>query len=115
MSSTELKFDYKYKIISGECNKIVKSFKITTTGDSGVGKSCLTQKALKNIFDESYKATVGFDYSILNIKIEDKIIKLQIWDTCGQETYLSLISNFYNNTAITILAYSVTNKNSLKI
>ena len=114
MSSTELKFDFKYKIICGECNNFDKSFKIIIIGDSGVGKSCLTQKALKNIFDESYKATLGFDYSTLNIKIEDKIIKLQIWDTCGQETYLSLISNYYNNTALAILAYSVTNKNSFE-
>ena len=74
MSSTELKFDYKYKIISGECNKIDKSFKIIIIGDSGVGKSCLTQKALKNIFDESYKATLGFDYSTLNIKISLKYL-----------------------------------------
>ena len=46
MSSTELKFDFKYKIISGECNNFDKSFKIIIIGDSGVGKSCLTQKAL---------------------------------------------------------------------
>ena len=55
MSSIELKFDFKHKIISGECYNFDKSFKIIIIGDSGVGKSCLTQKALKNIFDESYK------------------------------------------------------------
>ena len=114
MSSIELKFDFKYQIMSEDFINCDKSFKIIIVGDSGVGKSCLTQKALRNKFDESNKTTIGYEYSTLNIKIEDKIIKLQIWDTCGQEIYRSLISNFYHNSALAIIVYSITNKTSFE-
>ena len=43
-----------------------------------------------------------------NIKLGEKIIKLQIWDTCGQELYRSLITNFYRNSSLAIIVYTVT-------
>ena len=70
------------------------SFKLIVIGDSGVGKSCLTSKATKNIFEIAYNTTIGFEFFCFNLKIKDKVIKLQIWDTCGQELYRSLITNF---------------------
>ena len=88
------------------------SFKIIVIGDSGVGKSCLTNKVTKNIFEESYNAIVGFEFFSFNIKIFEKIIKLQIWDTCGQELYRSLITNFYRNASLTIMVYAINNKDS---
>jgi len=47
-----------------------------------------------------------------NLKLNDKIIKFQIWDTCGQEIYKSLISNFYRNSSLAVLVYSIDNKES---
>ena len=44
----------------------------------------------------------------MNIKLDEKVIKLQIWDTCGQEIYRSLISNFYRNSSLAIIVYSIT-------
>ena len=90
------------------------SFKLIVIGDSGVGKSCLTSKATKNIFETSYNTTIGFEFFCFNLKIKDKIIKLQIWDTCGQELYRSLITNFYRNSSLAIMVYSITNKESFE-
>ena len=73
------------------------SFKIIVIGDSGVGKSCLTTQAVRNNFQEFYQATVGFEFLTFNLRINNNVVKLQIWDTCGQEVYKSLISNFYRN------------------
>jgi len=72
-----------------------------------VGKSSLTKQATCNTFEENYKATIGFDFSSLNYKIHNKIIKLQVWDTCGQEIYRSLVSNFYRSSAFAFLVYSI--------
>jgi len=83
------------------------SFKLIVIGDSGVGKSCLTQKATKNVFESNYQATVGFEFFTFNVKINDKVIKLQIWDTCGQEIYRSLITNFYRNSSLAMMVYSI--------
>ena len=88
------------------------SFKLIFIGDSGVGKSCLTTKAVKNNFEEYYQATVGFEFLTFNMKVNDKVIKLQIWDTCGQEIYKSLISNFYRNSSLAVLVYAIDNKES---
>lgn len=83
------------------------SFKLIIVGDSGVGKSCLTMKAAKNHFEEFYSATVGFEFLTFCVKINDKYVKLQIWDTCGQEIYRSLVSSFYKNSSLAMIVYSI--------
>jgi len=90
------------------------SFKLIVIGDSGVGKSCLTTKAVKNNFEDYYQATVGFEFLTFNMKINEYVIKMQIWDTCGQEIYKSLISNFYRNSSLAIILYSIDNKESFE-
>ena len=64
-------------------------------------------KLNKNLFKENYNATIGFEYFSFNIRINNVIIKLQIWDTCGQEIYRSLITNFYRNADLAIIIYSI--------
>ena len=109
---TTIPSEIKYEILPDDFTQYDFSFKVIVIGDSGVGKSCLTNKATKNIFDEDYNATVGFEFFTFNIKIEKKIIKLQIWDTCGQELYRSLITNFYRNTSLAIIVYAINNRES---
>ena len=88
------------------------TFKIILIGDSGVGKSSLLIRTSKSYFEENYKATIGFEFFTFVCKINDKIIKLQIWDTCGQEVYRSLIVSFYRNSSLAIIVYSVDNIDS---
>ena len=114
MSQDEVKCDFDYQILPENYSKFDLSFKLIVIGDSGVGKSCLTTMATKNIFEESYSATIGFEFFTFNIKLNGKIIKLQIWDTCGQELYRSLITNFYRNSSLAIIVYNVTDRNSFE-
>ena len=104
--------DYKYELLPDDFTKYDLNFKLIVIGDSGVGKSCLTNKATKNIFEESYNATVGFEFFTFNIRMNGKVLKLQIWDTCGQELYRSLITNFYRNSSLAIMVYSIISKDS---
>ena len=90
------------------------NFKIIVIGNSGVGKSCITIKATQDIFKEDIASTIGFQFFSFHVKIDDKIFKLQIWDTCGQEIYRSLITNFYRSTALAIICYSVTDAKSFQ-
>jgi small GTP-binding protein len=99
--------NYKFEILPEDYTNFDLSFKLIVIGDSGVGKSCLTNNAVKNIFDESYNATVGFEFFTFNVKVNDKVVKLQIWDTCGQELYRSLITNFYRNSSLAIMVYAI--------
>ena len=102
----------KAEILPQDQTKFDLSFKMIILGDPGVGKSCLTTQAIKNTFSEAYNTTIGFEFVSFNVKLNDKAIKLQIWDTCGQEIYRSLISSFYRNAALAVLVYSIDSKKS---
>ena len=99
--------NYKIEILEEQYKKYDLNFKIIVIGNVGVGKSCLSLKATKGIFTEEYTSTVGFEFYCFNVKIDGKVVKLQIWDTCGQEAYRSLIKNFYRNASLAIIVYSV--------
>ena len=109
MSSSE---NIKAEVLPEDYNQYDLSFKMIVIGDAGVGKSCLTTKASKGIFEETYSATIGFEFLVFNVKLNDKVIKLQIWDTCGQELYRSLISSFYRNASLAMMVYAIDNKES---
>ena len=106
--------DVKVELLPEDYAQYDLSFKLIIIGDSGTGKSCLTTKAVKNNFEDYYQATVGFEFLTFNMKINDLVIKMQIWDTCGQEIYKSLISNFYRNSSLAVIVYSIDNKESFE-
>ena len=87
-------------------------YKIVLIGDSGVGKTNLFLRYLKNKFDYNSKATVGVEFGSKNIKIDDTIIKAQIWDTAGQERYRSITSAYYKGSHGALVVYDVTKTES---
>ena len=106
--------DIDYEILPDDNQRHDLSFKIIVIGEPGVGKSCLTMKATKNIFENYYSPTIGFEFYTFNVRIKETIIRLQIWDTCGQEVYRSLINGFYRNSSLAILVYSIDNLKTFK-
>ena len=72
-----------------------------------MGNSCLSIKDSRKEFEKNYISTIGFEFFSFNVRINDKTIKLQIWDTCGQETYKSLVVSFYRNSSLAIVVYAV--------
>ena len=104
----------KYELLPEKETKIDISFKVIIIGDCGVGKSCLSLRATKDKFMEAYNATILFELYTFNIKINNLNINLQIWDTCGQEKYSSLISSFYKDSSLAIIVYAIDNIISFK-
>ena len=62
-------------------------FKIILIGDTSVGKTNILSKYLTDEFDSKSKATVGDEFGVKNFKIENNIVKVQIWDIAGEENY----------------------------
>ena len=89
-------------------------FKIVIVGDSGVGKTNLITRYLKNDFKPETKATIGVEFSDKKYIYKNKNIKIQIWDTAGQERYRSLTSMYYKGAKGAILVYDITSKNSFE-
>jgi len=101
-----------YEVLPEDYSSYDLSFKIIVIGNSGVGKSCLSIQATKHEFENNYIATIGFEFFSFNVKFKDKVIRLQIWDTCGQEIYKSLVSSFYRSSSLAIVVYSIDNQKS---
>ena len=104
--------EYDIELLPEDFAQYDLSFKIIVIGDSSVGKSCLTMQAVRKNFVDLYQATLGFEFLTFNLRINKNVVKLQIWDTCGQEVYRSLISNFYRNCSLALIVYAINNRDS---
>ena len=85
-------------------------FKIVLVGDSGVGKTNLLLRYLKNEFNTQTKATVGVEFGNTKVQIDNALIKAQIWDTAGQERYRSITSAYYKGAHGALIVYDITRK-----
>ena len=102
---------------TGELEEVMKeiTYKIIIIGDQGVGKSTIIQNLIeKGKQSDQYRATIGFDIFHYSCKVKDKIIKLQIWDTCGLEEFHSLTPNLYKNALLAIIVYSIPNRSTFE-
>ena len=106
--------EFKIELLPDDFPQYDLSFKLIVIGDSSVGKSCLTTQAVRNKFIDFYQTTVGFEFLTFNLRINTNVVKLQVWDTCGQEVYKSLISNFYRNSSLALIVYAINNRNSFE-
>ena len=89
-------------------------FKYIIIGDSAVGKSNILLRYIHDKFNEEFQSTIGVEFGAKNIKIEDKIYRIQIWDTAGQETFRSITRAYYKNSVCACVVYDITNRNSFQ-
>jgi small GTP-binding protein len=89
-------------------------FKYIIIGDSAVGKSNILLRYIHDKFNEEFQSTIGVEFGAKNLKIEDKIYRIQIWDTAGQETFRSITRAYYKNSVCACVVYDITNKNSFQ-
>ena len=94
----EINFDYLLKYI--------------IIGDSFVGKSNILIQYTKNRFNEDYQSTIGVEFGAKTLEINNRIYKIQIWDTAGQENFRSITRAYYKNSVCAFVVYDITNRNS---
>ena len=85
-------------------------FKYIFIGDTGVGKSCLLLQFTDQRFRQQHDLTIGVEFGSRTVKISDKNLKLQIWDTAGQESFKSITRSYYRGAAGALLVYDITRK-----
>ena len=85
-------------------------YKVLLLGDSSVGKTCFLMKYTDEAFQETHMATIGLDYRLKSMKLKNgKTVKIQIWDTAGQDRFRSITKNYYKGSHGIILIYDITN------
>ena len=88
-------------------------FKVLLLGDSEVGKSCFLMRYSDNVFVENYITTIGLDYKLKTVKLDNgKTIKVQLWDTAGQDKYRTIAKNYYKGSHGILLLYDITKLSS---
>jgi len=87
-------------------------FKIVLIGDMGVGKTCCVQRFKNGTFIERTGTTIGVDFTMKTLIIDGKRVKLQIWDTGGQERFRTITQSYYRSAHGVIICYDITSKES---
>jgi small GTP-binding protein len=89
-------------------------FKLLIVGESGVGKTCMLLRFADNLFEEDFLSTIGVDFKVKEINLDGKRVKLQIWDSAGQERFRNITSSYYRNCSGIIIVYDVTRRDSFE-
>ena len=78
-------------------------------GDTGVGKSCLLLQFTEpgSTFNERHDVTIGVEFGVRRVEVNGQALKLQIWDTAGQESFRSITRSYYRGAAAALLVYDI--------
>jgi len=87
-------------------------FKYIIIGDTSVGKSCMLLQFTDKRFQPVHDITIGVEFGARLITVDDLQIKLQIWDTAGQESFRSITRSYYRDAAGALLVYDITQRES---
>ncbi|KAM3145992.1 hypothetical protein pb186bvf_001970 [Paramecium bursaria] len=87
-------------------------FKILLIGDSEVGKSSLLFRFADDNFNEQFLPTIGVDFKVRTLSCQGNEVKLQIWDTAGQEKFRKIISSYYKGAQGILIVFDITNRQS---
>lgn len=101
----------------------MQAFKVVLCGDVCVGKSAIFQVAQTGTMNEDQLvSTISATFAQIKVKVEDQDIptgscqvKLQLWDTAGDEKLRSITRNYYNGASAACIVYDVTSADSLQV
>ena len=88
--------------------------KVTLIGESSVGKTSIINRYTRDDFAQDLESTLGANYSQKKIVRHGKKIRLDLWDTAGQEKYRAIGRHFYKESYIVCLVYDITSKSSFE-
>ena len=96
--------------IQKECYKL----KIIIVGDSSVGKTNIINRYVNGEFSRDYMITIGMDFLTCNLELDNKIFKLNLWDTAGSEQFRSVTKGYYSNSCCALIVYDITNEKTFQ-
>jgi len=89
-------------------------FKYIIVGDTAVGKSCLLLQFTDKRFQAQHDLTIGVEFGSRTVSIDNNQVKLQIWDTAGQEKFRSITRSYYRGAAGALLVYDITRRDTFE-
>lgn len=89
-------------------------FRYIIVGDMAVGKSCILLQFTDKKFRHNHELTIGVEFGAKTIEIDNKLIKIQIWDTAGQEAFQAITRTYYKGAVGALLCYDITRKETFE-
>ena len=105
---------YKIEYIGEKLTKDLKVNKVIIIGMLGVGKTSIIHSLMNNEVDKEYSPTMSLDIKHIQTKVNDKIIQIQIWDSCGNDKLAQQQPNLFKDAFIAIIVYAINNKKSFE-
>jgi small GTP-binding protein len=90
------------------------AFKLCIFGDGGVGKTTLIHRYLTKIFNEDLKMTIGADFSVKEVTVEEKHVVLRIWDFAGEQRFKVLLPSFAKGADGGIFMFDISRYHSIR-
>ena len=87
-------------------------FRYIIVGDMAVGKSCLLLQFTDHKFRHQHELTIGVEFGGKTIEVKNKNVKIQIWDTAGQEAFQAITRTYYKGAIGALLVYDITRKDT---
>ncbi len=92
----------------------VTRHKVIFIGDENTGKTSIINRIIDNPFNDTYEVSIGIDFMSKNIRFRGQNIKIQIWDSAGQEKYKGLIPSYVRNSSIVFIVYDISSRTSFE-
>lgn len=89
-------------------------FKFIIIGDEAVGKTCLLLQFTDKRYRTAHQVTVGVEFGSRTVDINGRPVKLQCWDTAGQDRFRSIVRSYYRGAAGALLCYDITRRDSFE-
>jgi small GTP-binding protein len=89
-------------------------YKLVLLGERGVGKTSIVNRFVYDKYNYKYEATLGVDFLSKRVNIEKRSVRLQVWDTAGQESFRCLIPSYIKNSHVAVIVYDITDMNSFR-
>jgi small GTP-binding protein len=90
------------------------SLKVVVVGDSGVGKTCLLIRFVRDVFDEDSQPTLGVEFLTKIVETQRHRIQLQLWDTAGQELFRAVTRGYYRGSAGALVLFDLTSRDTFE-
>jgi len=102
---------YKVELLGENNSKEYTTYKVIILGLFSVGKTTIIGKLMK-MPDKEYEPTLSLDIKNVQIKVNDKTLQIQFWDTCGNDQFAGSTPNLFKNASLAILVYAINDHKS---
>jgi small GTP-binding protein len=90
----------------------LEKFKLIVVGESNVGKTCIIMRYTEDSFTNNFEPTVGVDFKVVDRAIDGRRVRLQLWDTAGQEKFHTITQSYFRGAHGALVVFDVTSATS---